>query len=95
LNYWEANNWTDFPQLGCWVDYKIGEKIGLAHASFVPNALYRDGLATNFAIWSIARVRWLRHDYFPELKDKPMEEILNERLMMQPISRQGSSVKES
>ena len=52
LNYSEANRWTDFPQLGCWQPHNIGsseQQIALAHASFVPNALYSAGLATNFA----------------------------------------------
>jgi hypothetical protein len=51
----------------------------LAHASFVPIALYSDGLATNFALWSVARVRWLRQTRWPNLEDKPMIEILENR----------------
>ena len=85
LNFSEANSWTDFPQLGCWVlDGSDKEKSGLAHASFVPNALYKAGLATNFAIWSVGRARWVRQTFFPELKDKSMDEILAERLGVPP-----------
>jgi hypothetical protein len=81
LNFWEASRWTDFPQLGCWQPHDIDSnmKSGLAHASFVPNALYSSGLVTNFALWSIARVRWLRQERWPDLEDKPMREILEKR----------------
>jgi hypothetical protein len=82
LNFLEANDWTDFPQLGCWQAHNIDgseQQFGLAHASFVPNALYSPGLATNFAIWSVARARWLRQKIGPKLKDKPMGEIIAKR----------------
>ena len=82
LNSSEANGWTDFPQLGCWVSYDSNKKVELAHASFVPNTLYRNHLATNFAIWSVSRVRWLRDKFFPELQDKTMEEILSARFAL-------------
>jgi hypothetical protein len=64
LNFLEARLWTDFPQLGCWQLHHNE----LAHASFIPNALYCDGLATNFALWSVARARWLRraHALLPD-----------------------------
>jgi hypothetical protein len=40
---------------------------------------FADGLATNFAFWSIARARWLRQTRWPNLEDKPMIEILKNR----------------
>jgi hypothetical protein len=79
LNFLEASRWTDFPQLGCWQLHGGGVSNELAHASFVPNALYSDGIATNFAFWSVARVRWLRQERWPNLEDKPMNEILEKR----------------
>jgi hypothetical protein len=79
LNFLEARSWTDFPQLGCWQIHHNGNTNELAHASFVPNALYADDLATNFAFWSIARARWLRQTRWPNLEDKPMIEILENR----------------
>jgi type III secretion system-like peptide-binding chaperone len=85
LNFSEANSWTDIPQLGCWVSYDFNKKVGLAHASFIPNTLHKDGLATNFAIWSISRVEWLRRKFFPELQDKTMDEILSERFKMATV----------
>jgi hypothetical protein len=75
LNFLEARSWTDFPQLGCWQIHHNE----LAHVSFVPNAFYADGLATNFAFWSVARARWLRQTRWPKLEDKPMIEILKNR----------------
>jgi len=61
LNCEEAVNWTDFPQFGCWHSRDVGDgKLELAHTTFVPNALARLGLASNFAVWSIARARWTR-----------------------------------
>jgi hypothetical protein len=82
LNFLEANRWTDFPQLGCWQLHGDGERNDLAHTSFVPNALYSEGIATNFAFWSIARVRWLRQERWPNLEDKSMNEILQPRLAL-------------
>jgi hypothetical protein len=82
LNFLEASHWMDFPQLGCWQAHQAGTdpKCRLAHASFIPNALYAGGLATNFAFWSMARVRWFRQERQPQLVDRPMSEILQKRL---------------
>jgi hypothetical protein len=81
LNFLEARRWTDFPQLGCWHPLTVADgKSRLAHTSFVPNALCADGIATNFAIWSVARVRWLRSELWPNLEDKPMSEVLQKRV---------------
>jgi hypothetical protein len=48
--------------------------------SFVPNAHYRPGLATNIALWMISRARWLRQTRWPDLEDKTMMEIMKERV---------------
>jgi hypothetical protein len=85
LNVSEADRWTDVPQLGCWQPDNINgskKRIGLAHRSFIPNALYSPGIATNFALWSIARVRWARQEFWPELKDKSMGEVLEKRMLL-------------
>jgi hypothetical protein len=59
LNQAEAANWTNFAQLGCWYSRHVDDELTeLAHTSFVPNALAREGLASNFAYWSVARARW-------------------------------------
>lgn len=86
LNYLESIAWTDFPQLGCWHIKLTGENKGrLAHSCFVPNALYRPGLVANFALWSIARVRWVRRERFPDMIDRTMAEILNARYQLRPL----------
>jgi hypothetical protein len=80
LNFAEATDWTDFPQLGCWHPRATDhENVGLAHSSFVPNALYAEGLVTNFGIWSVARTQWARNTLWPKLQDRPMHEILEGR----------------
>ena len=81
LNYMEAIRWTDVPQLGSWYpDVTRGEEAHLAHSCFIPNALFGPGLVVNLALWSIARVQWLRRTRYPELEDKTMTEILSSRL---------------
>jgi hypothetical protein len=81
LNFWEAKFWTDIPLLGCWhVVVMRGDEARVAHTSFIPNALYTEGIASNLALWSIARARAVRREWFPKLEDKTMSEILRERI---------------
>jgi hypothetical protein len=81
LNFLEARTWTDFPQLGCWHVFQAeDEDVGLIHSSFVPNALYGDLVASNLAMWSLQRAQWARRTRWPDLEDKPMSEIFQERL---------------
>jgi hypothetical protein len=81
LNFAESSSWTGFPQLGCWHPRITADKsVELAHSSFIPNALYADGLATNFGLWSFARARWAKDVLWPEVEDRPMYEILQRRL---------------
>lgn len=81
LNYLESILWTDFPQLGCWHSIEVdGSEFRLSHSTFIPNALFLNGLATNLAFWSLARARWAREQLWPSLKDLPMHEILRKRL---------------
>jgi hypothetical protein len=80
LNYFESRFWTDFPQLGCWHPQEASENVAnWAHTCFIPNALFRSGLVANFAFWAMARVQWVRHTRFPQLKDQTMAEILESR----------------
>lgn len=80
LNFLEARLWTDSPQLGCWQIRERGEdQSGLAHSSFIPNALFTKGLVTNFAFWSIGRAQWVRRKMWPDLSDLTMAEILESR----------------
>jgi hypothetical protein len=81
LNYLEAIIWTDFPQLGCWHPDPITEnEANLAHSCFIPNAFFGSGLVTSLALWSIARVKWVRRRRFPDLEDKTMADIMLNRL---------------
>lgn len=81
LNFFEARAWTEVPQLGCWHTRKTATDRGkvAAHSMFVPNALYRPGLVQNFVLWEMARARWVRQTFFPELKDSYMTEIYKDR----------------
>lgn len=80
LNYYESVLWTDFPQLGRWHPLPTSEQSStLAHTTFVPNALWADGLVINLALWSIVRVRWARERLLPNKKDLTMIEILESR----------------
>jgi hypothetical protein len=81
LNFLESSQWTNFPQNGCW--HPIGgpdNQFGLAFSAFIPNALYRPVLATNLAIWMLARSRWVHDQKWPNAKDQTMLEILKKRL---------------
>jgi hypothetical protein len=81
LNYMEASFWTDIPQLSSWCPRKLGEDQFEPYTGFfIPNAVYRPNLATNAALWQLARARWVKENRWPDLKDVPMAEILAERL---------------
>jgi hypothetical protein len=78
LNFREARSWTGFPLLGCWsvTEKDQSEEKRLAFGLFVPNALYRSGLATLIAHWFVDRARWARQERFPELPDVSMSDII-------------------
>ncbi|HEY7384653.1 MAG TPA: hypothetical protein VH743_13370 [Beijerinckiaceae bacterium] len=81
LNNLEASSWTDFPQLGCWHTFETENEVdALVHSSFVPNALYGNLVASNLAMWSLNRAQWVRATRRPDLKDKAMSEIIQQRL---------------
>jgi hypothetical protein len=81
LNLFEFLSWTSFPQLGCWhSNQNHGQGAGLAFSLFLPNALYRPGLATQIAFWFLRRARWIREQGFPDTKDVNMLEILKRPL---------------
>jgi hypothetical protein len=81
LNLLEVVSWTSFPQLGCWHPHRgRSNQEGLAFSSFIPNALYQPGIATNLALWLLGRARWARELRWPEVTDQTMAEILKSRL---------------
>jgi hypothetical protein len=84
LNFLEAISWTGFPLFGCWHPNACPsasgeEKQSPAFITFVPNALYQPGLTTNVAFWMLERARWVRQTRWPDLEDKRMIEIREER----------------
>jgi hypothetical protein len=80
LNFLEVVSWTGFPLLGCWHPHVSREgRVGVTFTTFVPNALYQPMLATNLALWMLGRAKWAREGLWPELQDKRMADILEER----------------
>jgi hypothetical protein len=79
LNFLEAISWTGFPLLGCWHPHRARGETGIAFTTFIPNALYQPFIATNLALWMLGRARWVRQTLWPDLEDKKMIEILEER----------------
>lgn len=84
LNFIEARVWTEVANLGCWHSRDAGRGRGIfpSHSTFVPNALYRPGLVQNFVLWEMGRARWVRQTFFPELRDRQMSEIYEERFKL-------------
>jgi len=80
FNYFESISWTNHPQLGGWHsrEFPSGES-GSAIALFIPNIMYRDGIASNTAIWLMEKARWARETFWPDLNDLTMSEILERR----------------
>ena len=79
-NLIESTRWTDVPQLGSWSPREVdAETARLSHAIFIPNAFYREGLATNVAIWQLGRARWVKNILWPNLQDCTMSEVLEGR----------------
>ena len=90
LNFLEALSWTGFPVFGSWHPHNSREgKDGLAFTTFVPNALYQRAIATNFALWMLGRARWVRETLWPDLQDKRMIDILEERFGGRPWESQS------
>jgi hypothetical protein len=75
--------WTDIPQIGCWHPHAsrgAQENVdGLAFTTFIPNALHQPGLAAVVTNWMVQRARLLRERRWPDLADKPIGEIFEER----------------
>ncbi len=81
LNFFASVSWTGVPVLGSWHAKEVCEgQFAPAYGTFIPNALYAPGLATNLALWGIGLARWSRQALWPELEDLSMREILQARL---------------
>jgi hypothetical protein len=81
LNFHEATFWTDVPQFGSWhPQQRREETFHAGNGFFIPNALYRPGLATNAALWQVGRARWVKNTLYPDLKDLSMSEVIQRRM---------------
>jgi hypothetical protein len=50
--------WTDIPQFGCWHPFCFPDDCAcLSFSSFVPNALYGEGIASLMVLWLYQRIR--------------------------------------
>jgi hypothetical protein len=71
--------WTDVPQFGRWhPDMVTDGRECPAFTVFIPNALYGPGLASQVTYWMLYRARALRQDRWPNVPDKPVQEILED-----------------
>ncbi len=85
FNFLQSNSWTDFPQLGSWHPRGVGSgKYSAASSTFYPNALYKEGIATNAALWQFGLARWIKNTFHADLVDQTMAEIFKARLSKPP-----------
>jgi hypothetical protein len=62
LNFLEASNWTEIPQLGCWHATEGAEgRHELGHCSFIPNSSFVPQLVAVLADWALQRTSWVRN----------------------------------
>lgn len=79
-NFSVASSWCDVPQLASW--HLRENQDGSFHAAnglFLPNALCGVGIATHTALWQVAHARLVRRQFWPNLEDNTMLEILRRR----------------
>lgn len=92
FNFHESISNTFFPLVGSWCAHATtDDAIGPAFSSFIPNSLYRPGIATNVTLWMLGRARWIKDTMWPNLEDLPMAKILERRFG--PEHQQDSSEK--
>jgi hypothetical protein len=83
LNYLEERVWQGPAFIGNWCANETlqgGRGFGPAFSCFMPNLVYRPGLAENLVLYAIRRAQWVRHTWLPHTIDLPMHEILSKRL---------------
>jgi hypothetical protein len=86
LNFIEITHWlkSGVPLIGSWSaeewELPAGPRFATAFSCFVPNMMYKRGLAENFVLYAMGRAKWYRERYLPDETDLPMHEILNKRL---------------
>jgi hypothetical protein len=83
LNYAEAQLWKGSAFIGNWCANETlqgGRGFGPAFSCFIPNFVYRPGIAENLVLYAINRAQWVRRMWLPDAIDLPMHEILSKRL---------------
>jgi hypothetical protein len=86
MNFMEITRWlkVGVPLIGNWSaerwNLPAGPRFATAFSCFVPNMMYKPGLAENFVLYAMGRAKWFRERYLPDATDLPMHEILNKRL---------------
>jgi hypothetical protein len=80
LNFMSTRSWTGSLIAGSWHPRQSrGDLFSPAYGTFVPNAMYREGLATRYALWSISLVRWAQSTFWNHLENAKMIDILTAR----------------
>jgi hypothetical protein len=99
MNYLEVTCWLKFgvPLIGNWSAEEWcppeGPRFATAFCLFVPNLMYQAGLAENLVLYAMARAKWFRERFYPKATDRPLHEILDERLNQKwPQHGQGGKV---
>jgi hypothetical protein len=87
LNYMEATGWSKLgvPFIGSWCANEAQDSGGAwfcapTFGCFIPNMMYRLGIAENFALYMMTRARWARQTLWPTVVDSSMEAIASRRL---------------
>jgi hypothetical protein len=58
--------WTDIPQFGSWFPFFLPDDHAcLQFSSFIPNALYGEGIASLMVLWLYQRIRLVVHGEYP------------------------------
>jgi hypothetical protein len=58
--------WTDIPQFGCWHPFCFPDDCAcLSFSSFIPNALYGEGIASLMVLWLYQRIRLVVYGEYP------------------------------
>lgn len=81
FNFIQSITWNDVPQLGSWHARERNKgEYHPANGTFYPNALYVNGRATNAALWQLGSARWIKSEFYADLEDLTMAEILEKRV---------------
>lgn len=80
LGHEQARRYTGAPLLGTWLPKEAQPDLYCpANACFIPNLLYKRGLATNLALWQLTHARWVRSTFWPDAEDDRISAILERR----------------